>query len=344
MFTPLFTDRLLIRGPEPGDVDNLFARRNDADVAAMQDWEYPYPRDKAQSLIDSVVAQGGPTNDEWWMAFVCRHEGEVVGDLALRLSSESRTAELGFTLDHEYWGHGYASEAVAGLVDRLFDDVEVNRVFAMLDPANVASARVLERTGFRYEGRTRSSYWKAGESSDDLIYGMVRDDRDAWVDRDRNLPDEVSLVEVTTGNFEDLARLETHQSQKRFVAPVLWSFADALFPEEVDGAPLVPWMRGVAADGELVGFVMLAMVTDHHPEPYLWRLMIDRLHQHRGIGRLTMEAIVEQCRRWDAPALLTSWEEGLGSPRPFYEGLGFVPTGRIVDGETEARLTLANPG
>jgi hypothetical protein len=38
--------------------------------------------------------------------------------------------------------------------------------------------------------------------------------------------------------------------------------------------------------------------------------------------------------------MLTSWEEGPGGPRPFYEKLGFTETGRQVDGETEGRLVL----
>jgi len=50
--------------------------------------------------------------------------------------------------------------------------------------------------------------------------------------------------------------------------------------------------------------------------------------------------IVEQCREWGASALVTSWEEGPGSPRPFYLSLGFEPTGRIIDEETEGRLAL----
>jgi diamine N-acetyltransferase len=120
------------------------------------------------------------------------------------------------------------------------------------------------------------------------------------------------------------------------------SYADALFPEIVDGAPLVPWMRAVRADGELVGFVMLALRTEHHPEPYLWRLLIDRLHQRRGIGTRVLELIAEECRRSGSDTLLTSWGEGKGSPREFYLRNGFEPTGRVVDDETEARRALGS--
>jgi diamine N-acetyltransferase len=99
-------------------------------------------------------------------------------------------------------------------------------------------------------------------------------------------------------------------------------------------------MRAVVADGDIVGFVMLAITTEHHPEPFLWRLLVDRLHQRRGIGGRVLDLIVEECRRMGDRTLLTSWGEGKGSPRPFYLSHGFEPTGRSVDGETEGRKRL----
>jgi len=86
---------------------------------------------------------------------------------------------------------------------------------------------------------------------------------------------------------------------------------------------------------------MVALTTDAHPEPYLWRLLIDRMHQRRGIGTATLELLVEQCRAWGDRALVTSWEPGQGSPEAVYIRFGFVPTGNIVDGEVEGRLTIA---
>src|SRR5688572_19801931 len=153
-------------------------------------------------------------------------------------------------------------------------------------------------------------------------------------------PGDVALVEVTVENERVVARLKTHKSQENFVAPMEWSFADALFPEVVDGAPVVPWMRAVTADDEIVGFVMLALRTEHHPEPYLWRLLIDRRHQRRGIGGRVLDLIGDVCRKMGDQTLITSWTEGKGSPRPFYLAHGFVPTGREIDGETEARKQL----
>ena len=85
---------------------------------------------------------------------------------------------------------------------------------------------------------------------------------------------------------------------------------------------------------------MLALPTPALPEPYLWRLLIDRLHQRRGVGTRVIDLIGQQCHARGASGLLTSWTEGKGSPGPFYDGHGFVRTGRLVHGETKGRLAL----
>jgi GNAT superfamily N-acetyltransferase len=198
----------------------------------------------------------------------------------------------------------------------------------------------LERSGFLFEGHTRSSFWLGDECSDDWIYGMTRPDWENWRSRPRGRPSDVRLVEINATNQRAVIGLRTHRTQQRFVARVEASFADALIPEVVDGAPVVPWMRAVEADGALVGFVMIAMSTEHHREPFLWRLLIDRLQQRRGIGSRVLALIEDECRGNGDSTLLTSWSEGKGSPRAFYLGHGFSPTGRVVAGETEALKAL----
>lgn len=99
-------------------------------------------------------------------------------------------------------------------------------------------------------------------------------------------------------------------------------------------------MRVITADGEPAGFVMLAEVTSTVPEPYLWRLLIDRRHQRRGIGARVLGLLARRLREQGHTVLRTSWEEGPGGPESFYRRLGFVPTGEIDDGEVVGALTL----
>ena len=341
MFQPLRTERLIVRPVQPDDVDALHERRNDPAVARLQAWATPYPRSRAESIVAETAAMDGPQEGTWWMATIVEAgSGQVVGDLVVRMTNELRTAEVGYSIASAHWGRGYAREGLDGLIDWLLSALPITRLTGTLHPDNRASAMVLERTGFRFEGHTRASFWLEGENSDDWIYGMTPPERIQWKRRPREAPRDVQLVAVTQAIKESVLALRTHHSQEVFVAPVLRSFADALLPDIVDGAPLVPWLRAIEADGLPVGFVLLAQTSAAHPEPYLWRLLIDRMHQRRGIASRALGLITAQCAGWGARTLLVSWGEGTGSPRPFYLAHGFEPTGRVVHGETEARLVL----
>lgn len=341
MFTRITTDRLVIRPFKAPDVDALHARRNHPDVARYQNWARPFTREAAGRLVSSLLTMDGPTNDEWWMATLAeRSSGAVVGDLAVELTWSGHSAEIGYNLDPPYWGKGYAAEGASAFVDYLFDTVGVTRVFGMIHPDNRASAMVLERCGLIFEGHTKLSYWDDSGPSDDWIYGATTEAWMEWKNRPRNRPTSVNLVPVTVDNERVVAQLRTHKSQEAFVAPVFRSYADALFPGEGDGGPAVPMLYGIEADGDMVGFTLIAAITNHHPEPYLWRLLVDRMHQRRGVGRMAMDAIVAMRRGHGDISLTTSWGIGRGSPAPFYEAYGFVATGRTIDGEVEARLTF----
>ncbi|HRE01786.1 MAG TPA: GNAT family protein, partial [Ilumatobacteraceae bacterium] len=245
-FEPIRTERLLLRPMRESDADAFFERRNHPDVARYQTWTLPYPRERAERVVASVIEMGRPVADDTWMLTVADlDDTEVYGDLVLELKWGTRTAEIGYTLHPRWWARGFALEASEALVAYAFETLDVTRVQGMLHPDNHASAMVLERLGLIFEGHTRSSFWVGDECSDDWIYGMTRADWDAWRTRARTRPELVELVELESDTVVDAAKLVTHKSQERFVAPVLYSLAQALVPEVDEGVAVVPWYRGI---------------------------------------------------------------------------------------------------
>ena len=228
----LRTDRrLLLRPARPDDAEPLAARRSDPEVAEYQNWIAPYPLDRAQEMVAAMAAMDGPANDEWWMLTIADPDDTVVfGELVVHLTWEGRTAEIGYTLARDAWGHGYAPRPPTALVEYLFDTVGVTRVEGMLHPDNPASAMVLERVGMLFEGHTRSSFWVGDENSDDWFYGMTRPDWEAWRDRPALAARRGPPRRGHPDNQRAVRGAVTHKSQERFVSPVVNSFADALFP------------------------------------------------------------------------------------------------------------------
>jgi diamine N-acetyltransferase len=147
----------------------------------------------------------------------------------------------------------------------------------------------------------------------------------------------VHLREVTDDNREAVRAVRVRKGQKRFVASVKRSLRDA-----AEHPRAHPWYRAVYCGDEPVGFVMLSW-PPAGSRPYLWRLLIGEQHQRRGIGREVLAQVVDLVRANGATELLTSYEPGKGNPGPFYERLGFRPTGEVDDGEIVLRLPLSDP-
>jgi RimJ/RimL family protein N-acetyltransferase len=332
----LTTERLTIRPLARQDITEFTRYRNLPDVARYQDWTLPYTRDIAHVLVDDAQQLGVPTPGQWLQLAVTNDDDRLLGDVAVWLDDAALLAMIGYTFAPESQGQGYAAEAVKAVVDWLFAARKVHRVAATMDPENLASARVLERNGFRYLGTARSAALVRDVWSDDARFEILAAEWRAWKRRPGR-PRRVDLLEITPETVRRVGELDRAFSQRRFVSSVHESYGDALVPPMHDGTRVQPWFRAIVADGQPVGFIMVAEPMPTQPHPYLWRLMVDWRHQGRGIGRAAIEVLAQQRAAAGATHLLLSCTAGVtGSPEPFYLRLGFERTGKVNEwGETE---------
>ncbi|MEM1448664.1 MAG: bifunctional class I SAM-dependent methyltransferase/GNAT family N-acetyltransferase [Planctomycetota bacterium] len=161
----------------------------------------------------------------------------------------------------------------------------------------------------------------------------IRDDVEDEPDPVETAEGEVTLREIALDDAAGVFRIHPRPSQQRFVAPNVISLAQAALTPHA-------WFRGVYVGDTAVGFVMVSTDPDDAESPYLWRFMIDARHQGRGVGRRALNLVCEHFAAQGAEHLHASITEGPGSPRPFYESLGFVDTGRVEDGETVLRRDI----
>src|SRR4051794_25528987 len=238
------------------DAPAFAAYRGLEEVARYQDWRMPYGLADAERDL-AAQAELSDITPGTWVQIAIEVDGAVVGDVAVGLPGEARIAYLGYTVAPQHQGHGYASEAAASIVDAIFDETDIHRIIATLDPHNFASMRVIEPLGFGQEAVARAAELVRGEWVDDARFALLREDRANWLRRSLAPARDVRLVEVEPGDAWSWCSLQTYVFQQRFVSPVVKSLADALVPPVVDGERLSPWFRGIVADGERVGFVMV---------------------------------------------------------------------------------------
>lgn len=335
---PLRTPHTVIDVMATEHVPALAAYRTLPEVAEFQSWAVPFSDADALAMLGGQHGRTAPERGDWTQLAVTDASG-LLGDLAVFLDATGEHAEIGVTLAPHAQGRGVATEALGALVDALLAR-DVRRIEARTDPANRSSIRLLERLGFEVEAVLHETAVIRGRWVDDVLWTIDATRRSAWMSRPLTRPTSVELVEITPETARTYSHLAVHHSQRSFVSPVAQSYSDALFPEWYEGGVVVPWLRGIVADGEPAGFVMTAEVTDVHPEPYLWRLLIDRRHQGRGIGSSVISQLVERWRAMGLRSMIVGWVDSPDGPEAFYRGLGFEPTGKREHGEIEGRLTF----
>lgn len=110
---------------------------------------------------------------EGMLSLAVVNDTNVVGDLSVWYTDMKDTVEIGYSFSKNVAGKGYATEAVSGLVKKLFDEFEVHRIQANLDARNEASQRLCERIGMRKEAHFIQDFWSKGEWTDSIVYGML---------------------------------------------------------------------------------------------------------------------------------------------------------------------------
>jgi len=170
----LHTARLLVRDFEEDDWPALHAIESLPEVARYQSFE---PRTAEESRAYVLETMAGAREDPRYtydLAVVLTEENRLIGRCGLHLTEpEIGEAVLWFTLHPDSWGRGYTTEAARVLVDFGFRDLQLHRIWADSDPANIASWRVLEKLGMRREGHLVENAWINGEWVDSLIYAIL---------------------------------------------------------------------------------------------------------------------------------------------------------------------------
>jgi len=171
---PLHTDRLVLRGFEPGDVDALLVLHGDPEAVRY----VPYgPRDReavARVLERKRNSRSLGSDGDLLELAVTLADGTLIGDVLLALrSAEHQTLEVGYIFATAHGGQGYATETVRALLDLAFGRLGARRVVARVDARNLRSRTLLERLGLRQEAYLVENEWFKGELSDEVDYAVL---------------------------------------------------------------------------------------------------------------------------------------------------------------------------
>lgn len=138
----LETSRLYLRPMDVSDLEDYHAYTSDDDLLK---YDYPAHRSLSESLEGLVLYNLQSPLGRF--GIVHKETGRLIGNISLRLTPDEPTAFIGYTVNRDYHGQAYATEAVQALLD-LTEKLPLQTILAKIDERNSASRRVVEKCGF----------------------------------------------------------------------------------------------------------------------------------------------------------------------------------------------------
>ncbi|HET7896279.1 MAG TPA: GNAT family N-acetyltransferase [Flavisolibacter sp.] len=171
MFPELITERLLLQRIEPEDQSFIFEGLSHPDVIRYYGISFQTLQEVETQLQWYRNMEITGTGLPW--KIVNRQTGQKMGVLAVYFfRPEHQKAELGFWLLPKFWNRGYALEAVNEVVRYWQQKRQLHRLEAFVEVENTASANLLEKAGFHYEGTMRDCEIKNGRFISLKIYAL----------------------------------------------------------------------------------------------------------------------------------------------------------------------------
>lgn len=176
--TELNSNRLKLSLIIPSDLGAIHELHSLPEVDQFNTLGIPENLEETKSILSPWI-EGNSSAKIQNFTFAIRIEenGAFIGLIALKLGTEKfKIGEVWYKLHSNYWGNGFASEALRRLISFGFDELKLHRIEAGCAVDNIGSIRVLEKSGFTREGRKREVLPLKSGWSDNYHFAILEND------------------------------------------------------------------------------------------------------------------------------------------------------------------------
>ncbi len=153
---------IILREKQESDVEDFFHYYSNPRVNQYILCEIPKNLDQAKQEL--LYWRGAfYRNDGIYFAIATKHDNRMIGAIGLTThNTYHQRIELSYDLSEEFWHQGIMTHAVAAITEFGFKEYQVNRIEAFTATGNIASKKLLLRSGFKFEGTLRQHRYHRG--------------------------------------------------------------------------------------------------------------------------------------------------------------------------------------
>ena len=170
------TKRCILRKFTKNDIDDLYEYASDNEVTQFLSWDTYKSINMAVDYIENVLLKYSKNEiAPWGIEWI--ENSKLIGSIDfVKYDEKNFSAEIGYVLNKKYWNKGIMTEVLKEIVEFGFDEMNLVRIETRLDSMNVASERVMQKNGLKYEGTLRKKEFLKNKFIDVKYYSILKDE------------------------------------------------------------------------------------------------------------------------------------------------------------------------
>lgn len=156
------------------EAEQVHSYASDEDVSRFIGWPLMKTLDETSKYIETMLNRES-AGTHLYASIVLKSTEENIGTaMIFNFDKEANKAEVGYVFHKNHWGKGYGTECVTLLSNFGFEVLNLHKLHGTVVDANIGSARILERNGFKLEGRLRDHFFIEDKYYDALLFGKIK--------------------------------------------------------------------------------------------------------------------------------------------------------------------------
>ena len=176
-FPQLETNRLVLRELTVDDVGFYFHHFNISEIVKGCCFPGPKSLNAAQEELELYCLNPFKENRGIRWGIVMQGTDKLIGTCGYtHWDKNVHRGEIGYDLNPAYWRQGIMTEALGAVLRYGFENMDLNRIQAVIDSENVRSQKLVKRLGFKKEGVLRQNSVFEGQYRDDVLYSLLKEE------------------------------------------------------------------------------------------------------------------------------------------------------------------------
>jgi [ribosomal protein S5]-alanine N-acetyltransferase len=173
-FPVLETDRLLLRELIENDAADIFEYASDKEITEFVIWETHNSKQDSLEFIKFTQEQFVKKRSIVW-GIELKSGKNIVGTISfVNIYSSHKCGEIGYVLSKKNWNKGIVTEAMNAIINYGFETMDLNRIEAHCEEANIGSWKVMEKAGMKFEGVLREKIFLKERFRSMKMYSVLK--------------------------------------------------------------------------------------------------------------------------------------------------------------------------